>query len=106
MSFQEFWHSEIEVYYAYELAYIEKLHETNHLQGYYNYLALQTIFSNMFKKSGEKEEEYPKENLYILYQKERENKTNENNKNSSFNNKQDKDSYIEKKFREQMLMFY
>lgn len=104
MSIKEFWHSDLNDYYAYELAYTEKLHETTHLQGYYNYLALQTIFSNMFKKSGEKVEEYPKENLYTIYQKSESKKTQQNN--SNFGNSNEREEYIEKEFRKKMLMFY
>lgn len=101
MTPKEFWHSDINDYYAYEIAYVEKLHETTHLQGYYNYIALQTIFSNMFRKDGEKVEHYPKQNLYIEF---------ENNNGNSNEIKQEKpknrELELEIEFRKKMMMFY
>lgn len=63
----EFWNNEnFKIYYFYEEAYIEKLHEEKHLQGMYNFIALSTVISNALRDSkGGKPLEYPRENLYI-----------------------------------------
>lgn len=64
MTKQEFWFDDLREYYVYEEAYIEKLHETSHIQGLYSYIALQTVAGNVFQKKGEKPLEYPITNIY------------------------------------------
>lgn len=64
MSKNEFWYGEdYKEYFLYEEAYYERLHETSHIQGYYNYIALSTTMSNMFKNKGDKGIEYPEMNI-------------------------------------------
>nr|DAR54940.1 MAG TPA: hypothetical protein [Caudoviricetes sp.] len=63
MTKKEFWESSFQEYCAYEKQYVEKIHEQSHIQGLYNYIALSTILSNMFKEKGQKADEYPIKNL-------------------------------------------
>ena len=54
MTREDFWlNCEWKEYFAYEEAYYEKLHETSHIQGMYNYIALTTVVGNIFKNKGE-----------------------------------------------------
>lgn len=74
---KEFWEElEWQDYFIYEEAYLEKLHEQTHLQGYYNYLAFSTIYANMFNKDKSKIESYPTSNLYLQF-KDNKDKNNE-----------------------------
>lgn len=65
MKKEEFWKDNIQDYFVYEEAYVEKIHEQSHIQGLYNYIAIETICANLFKKKGEKTSEYPKESLLL-----------------------------------------
>ena len=66
MTKKQFWEEiEWQDYYVYEEAYVEKLHEQTHIQGYYNYIAFSTIYANMFSKDKSKAENYPTLNLYL-----------------------------------------
>ena len=80
MTKDEFWKSDINTYYAYEKAYEETIHENAHIQGYYNFIALSTIFENLFANKGDKPKQYPKENELAMMKKENVN-TNKINKN-------------------------
>lgn len=74
MSINEFWHSEnYKIYFLYEEAYFEKLHDEKHTQGLYNFIAFNTVISNAFrdKKENPKALEYPKENFYVISLKEK-----------------------------------
>ena len=67
MSRNDFWYgNDWKDYLIYEDAYYERLHEQTHIQGYYNYIAFNTILSNAFmdKKKGNKPLNYPEHNLY------------------------------------------
>ena len=67
MSRNDFWYgNDWKEYLIYEDAYYERLHEHTHIQGYYNYIAFNTILSNAFsdKKKGNKPLNYPEYNLY------------------------------------------
>lgn len=64
MSRSDFWYGEdYKDYFLYEEAYYERLHETSHIQGYYNYIALNTIVGNVLKKKSDKAIEYPRMNI-------------------------------------------
>lgn len=63
MTKEEFWKDNIQDYFVYEEAYVERVHEQTHIQGLYNYIAIETICANLFKKKGDKASEYPKDNL-------------------------------------------
>lgn len=80
MTKDEFWKSDISTYYAYEKAYEEKIHENNHIQGYYNFIALSTIFENLFAKKGDKPKQYPRENELAM------SRNGNNNTKKSFKN--------------------
>ena len=67
MTPEQFWNDDGTLYYAYEKAYVTKLHTESHIQGMYNYLALETIFSNAFAKKGSKKVEYPTEAVFSPY---------------------------------------
>ncbi len=67
MSRNDFWNgSNYKDYFLYEEAYYEKMHEQTHIQGYYNYIALNVVLSNMFmdKNKGNKPLVYPEKNIY------------------------------------------
>lgn len=64
MPIDEFWNGDIELFYAYQKAYINRLHRQSHIQGLYMNLALNVTYSNMFKKNNQKETEYPKFDVY------------------------------------------
>ena len=54
MSINEFWHSEnYKIYFLYEEAYFEKLHEEKHTQGLYNFIAFNTVIGNAFRDKKE-----------------------------------------------------
>lgn len=69
LSVKDFWDCEIDVFYCYENAYLSKLHNQTHLQGYYNYVALTIVLSNILRNKNDKELKYPEENYYIQYLK-------------------------------------
>ena len=67
MSKEDFWNGgDYKDYFIYEEAYLERLHEQTHIQGYYNFIAFNTCLQNAFidKKKGDKALEYPSNNLY------------------------------------------
>ena len=63
MTPKQFWEEDIEIYYCYQYAYLNKLHTSCHTQGLYNYLALSVVIGNAFRKTSTKPLEYPKDNL-------------------------------------------
>lgn len=67
MTPKEFWENDIDTFYAYEKAYITRLHQESHIQGLYVHCALETALSNAFAKNGAKRVEYPKEPIYSPY---------------------------------------
>lgn len=67
MTPKEFWENDIDTFYAYEKAYITKLHNESHIQGLYTNLALETALSNAFAKNSSKKVEYPKEPVFSPY---------------------------------------
>ena len=67
MSKNDFWYGDSwKDYFIYEEAYYERLHEQTHIQGYYNFIAFNTIVNNIFldKKKGNKPLNYPERNIY------------------------------------------
>ena len=64
MSLDDFWNGDFDLLFAYEKAYINKLHKQAHLQGLYINLALSVSLSNMFKKNSQRPVEYPKEDIF------------------------------------------
>lgn len=78
MTSKEFWYElDYKDYFIYEEAYYDKLHETAHIQGLYNYIALQIIAGNILAKKGAKPLEYPSMSIYTTEREKRlENSTN------------------------------
>ena len=75
MSRNEFWYiCEWKEYFIYEEAYIEKIHEQSHIQGFYSFIALNTALGNAFKKKEDKALEYPSENMLSKQKQNIENK--------------------------------
>ena len=68
MSKNDFWNEDFRIYFLYEEAYYEKMHEQSHTQGYYNYLAFNIVLSNAFldKNKGNKPLVYPEKNIYTI----------------------------------------
>ena len=63
MTPKEFWQEDIELFYCYRNAYMKRIHNQYHTLGLYNSIALEVALGNLFRKSGSKPIEYPKENL-------------------------------------------
>lgn len=96
MTRSEFWYGEdYRDYFLYQEAYYERLHETSHIQGYYNYIALSTIMGNMLAKKGSQALEYPRAN--ILSQEKEKALKNENTKRLESMNKQELKEYYQNK---------
>lgn len=64
MPLDEFWNGEYDLFFAYQKAYINKVHRQCHIQGLYNQMALMSVMGNMFKKKDAKPIEYPKEDVF------------------------------------------
>lgn len=67
MSSNDFWKGNTEDYFVYEEAYYERMHETQHIGGLYNYMAICSALGN--KDSSGKQMSYPQENYYFAQQK-------------------------------------
>lgn len=64
MSVDDFWNGDIDLFYAYEKAYINKLHKQAHIQSLYGKLAFELAMSNAFKKKEDKYIDYPNKDIY------------------------------------------
>lgn len=64
MTPKEFWDSDIQYFYCYEVAYINKSYNEAYTHGIYNHIAFTTTMGAMFTKKGEKAPEYPSTNIY------------------------------------------
>jgi len=74
----EFWNDDIQNFYCYQVAYINKTYDNAYTIGYYNYIAFTSTMAGMFAKRGEKAPEYPRTNIYNpLNEKRLEKPTNE-----------------------------
>lgn len=69
MTIEQFWHDDPKLIYVYQKAYLNKLHQEAHTQGYYYFIGLTTALGNAFRKKGQKAEEYPKKPLYTSEKK-------------------------------------
>lgn len=96
MSIYEFWNEDIDLFYAYQKAYVNKTHSQAHIQGAYFNLAISIALSNAFKGKNDKEINYPKEDVFNPFKQEK-----TENKNSVIANidtsKNNKDLYQIKK---------
>lgn len=64
MTIEQFWYDDIELFYVYQKAYINRIHTQAHINGLYINLALSVTFGNMFKKNGSQAFEYPKKDVF------------------------------------------
>ena len=64
LSIDEFWNGDIDLFYAYQKAYINKIHKQAHIQGIYTKLALELGVSNILKKKEDKYIDFPKEDIF------------------------------------------
>lgn len=64
MSLQEFWEEDCDLLFAYQKAYINKIHKQSHIQGMYNNLAFGNIVANMFKGKNQESVSYPQYDVF------------------------------------------
>lgn len=72
MTPHEFWNEDCDLFYAYQKAYINKLHANAYVQGLYNELAHAIALANSFKKKEDKLIEYPKEQVFNPFNQQQE----------------------------------
>lgn len=108
MTINEFWDNDIEYYYCYENAYLNKIHNIGHTQGLYNFEALSIALSNMFVKSKNDIKPYLKDNYYSLYLKEQEKKVEyfNQNKKVKLSTKEIKKENLEEQYRLRLAECY
>ena len=76
MTTDEFWNGNPDLLYAYQKAYINRVHKQSHIQGLYINLAMNVSLSNAFRSKGQEAVEYPKEDVFNPFN----NNINNNNK--------------------------
>ncbi len=88
MSSKEFWEDDPQLYWAYRTFYFKNLELEEQkrdyncwLSGYYNYYALTTALSNMFRKKGTKPNEYMDKPMLQKLQEKQDAKREINDKN-------------------------
>lgn len=64
MTPHQFWDEDIDLFYAYEKAYIDRIHRMSFLQGRYIFDAITIATNNVFKGKNEKASEYHSEDVY------------------------------------------
>ena len=69
MTPEQFYNSTPDVFYAYEKAYITRIHQEAYINGLYQYDAFSIALSNAFRGKGQKAIEYHKEPVYSPYSK-------------------------------------
>lgn len=77
MTPKQFWEEEVEMFFCYRNAYLQRLHNQCHIQGLYNFMAYSISIANMFKKNKSDKIDYPKDNLLKTSLEEHINKINE-----------------------------
>lgn len=77
MTPKQFWEEEVEMFFCYRNAYLQRLHNQCHIQGLYNFMAYSISIANMFKNNRSDKIEYPKDNLLKTSLEEHINKINE-----------------------------
>lgn len=60
----EFWNNDIQEFYCYQVAHINKSYNEAYQNGFYNYVAFSTVMANVFKEKNKPVQEYPKENEF------------------------------------------
>lgn len=64
MSPHQFWEEDIDLFYAYQKAYVNRVHNQAHLIGLYNELAYSVTMANAFRQKNSDVVSYPKEDVY------------------------------------------
>lgn len=64
MTPKEFWEEDLQYFYCYQVAYINKSYNEAYTHGFYNHIAFSTTMGAMFAESGKKAPEYPSTNIY------------------------------------------
>lgn len=64
MSPHQFWEEDIDLFYAYQKAYVNRVHNQAHLIGLYNELAFSVTMANAFRNKNSDVVPYPKEDVY------------------------------------------
>lgn len=64
MSPHQFWEEDIDLFYAYQKAYVNRVHNQAHLIGMYNELAYSVTMANAFRQKNSDVVSYPKEDVY------------------------------------------
>lgn len=94
MSISDFYNQDLRYYYFYEEAYYDKLHETAHIQGLYNYRALLSVISSIIpQKNNNKPLEYPQMNIYMEAIQKRNSVAKNNHKTKMILTKENKQEY-------------
>lgn len=73
MTSQCFWNNDLQEFYCYQVAYINKMSNKAYQQGYYNYVGFSTVIANVFKDKNTPVQEYPKENIFNPFYKQKQN---------------------------------
>lgn len=69
MTPHQFWDEDADLFYAYQQAYINKLHKQAHVQATYNSLATYLGIANAFREKGAEYIQYPKEEVFNPFAK-------------------------------------
>lgn len=73
MTPKQFWEEDMDLFYAYQKAYVNRVHKQSHIQGLYANLAFQTTLSNVLAKKGDKAINYPNIDIYNPFNEKRDN---------------------------------
>lgn len=87
MTPEQFWYDDPDLFNAYQLAYINRLHKQSHIQATYNSLATYLGIANAFREKSTEYMQFPKEEVYNPFAKIKEKeKTYINTIDTSVNN--------------------
>lgn len=64
MSLDDFWNGDCDLIYAYQKAYINKMHNTAYVNSLYNKVAYEVCLANAFRKKGTKATKFPTEAIF------------------------------------------
>lgn len=74
MTPHQFWDEDPDLLFAYQQAYINKIHKQAHINGLYNNLAFSIALSNAFREKNTKVIEFPKEDVFNPFTQKKEKK--------------------------------
>lgn len=72
MPIKEFWDEDESLFYAYQKAYINNLHQTSHINALYFKIGIELGIANLFKGKNDKYIEFPSEDFYNPFNNEKE----------------------------------